>query len=239
MGRCLCRDGAPETLEKMARCAVLCIILPGDNMNWGTTMRYSLLAGFGVAILVLASSGSQAHFQMLQPSGWLVENQLGDPQKLAPCGGTTANPGTPTNIVGEVRGGDMLHIKLRETVFHPGHYRIALAVGSRAELPPDPEVMTQDSPNGPRSVSAKIADAKRPILADGLFAHTEKQAPDAFWETDVKLPNIHCDKCTLQVIEFMAEHGHNPDGDYSYHHCADLRITANPALPIDKAWLDQ
>jgi hypothetical protein len=199
-------------------------------------MRYALPAGFGLAVLVLAPSGSQAHFQMLQPSGWLVENQLGDPQKLAPCGGTSANPGMPTNGVTEVRGGDMLHVKLHETVFHPGHYRIALAVKSRAELPPDPEVLTQDTPNGPRSVSAKIADAKMPILADGLFVHTEKQAPDAFWETDVKLPNIHCEKCTLQVVEFMAEHGHNSDGDYSYHHCADLRITPNPAHPIDKAW---
>jgi hypothetical protein len=202
-------------------------------------MRYSLLAGAGMAVLALAPSGSQAHFQMLQPSGWLVENQLGDPQKLAPCGGTSANPGTPTGTVGEVRGGDMLHVKLHETVFHPGHYRIALAVKSRAGLPPDPEIMTRDTPKGPFSVSAKIAEAKMPILADGLFVHTEKQAPDAFWETDVKLPNITCAHCTLQVVEFMAEHPHNPDGDYSYHHCADLRITANPALPIDSAWQGQ
>ncbi len=202
-------------------------------------MRYSLLAGAGMAVLALAPSGARAHFQMLQPSGWLVESQLGDPQKLAPCGGTSANPGTPTGIVGEVRGGDMLHIKLHETVFHPGHYRVALAVKSRSELPPDPEVTTRDTPKGPFSVSAKIADAKKPILADGLFVHTEKQAPDAFWETDVKLPNITCAHCTLQVVEFMAEHPHNPDGDYSYHHCADLRITVNPALPIDRAWQGQ
>ena len=200
-------------------------------------MRYPLLAGTALAVLTLLPSGSQAHFQMLQPSGWLVEeNALGDPQKRAPCGGTTANPGKPTGIVSPVRGGDMLHIKLRETVFHPGHYRIALAVQSRAELPPDPQVMTRDTPKGPMSVSATIAEAKMPILADGLFVHTEKQAPDAFWETDVKLPNITCAHCTLQVVEFMAEHAHNPDGDYSYHHCADLSITANPALPIDKAW---
>jgi hypothetical protein len=202
-------------------------------------MRTLPLAGAALAALILTPAGSQAHFQMLQPSGWLVQNQLGDPQKLAPCGGTSADAGTPTGIVGEVRGGDMLHIKLHETIFHPGHYRIALAVKSRAELPPDPEVMTRDGAKGPMSVSAKIAEAKMPILADGLFAHTEKQAPDAFWETDVKLPNITCAHCTLQVIEFMAEHGHNPDGDYSYHHCADLHITANPARPIDRAWQGQ
>lgn len=41
----------------------------------------------------------------------------------------------------------------------------------------------------------------------------------------------------LQLVQFMAEHGHNKDGDYSYHHCAILKITANPTQPLDKAWL--
>jgi len=200
-------------------------------------MRYSLLAGFGVAML-LASGSSQAHFQLLEPSSSLDQNQLGDPQKMAPCGGTSANPGTPTNAMTDVRGGAMLHIKLKETIFHPGHYRIALA-RTPASLPPDPEVTTRDTPKGPYSVSAKIGDAKPPILADGLFAHTQKPAPDAFWETNVKIPNINCDNCTLQVVQFMAEHGHNKDGDYSYHHCAVLRVTANPTLPADKGWLGQ
>ena len=200
-------------------------------------MRYSLLAGFGVAML-LASGSSQAHFQLLEPSSSLDQNQLGDPQKMAPCGGTSANPGTPTNAVTDVRGGAMLHIKLKETIFHPGHYRIALA-RTPASLPPDPEVTTRDTPKGPYSVSAKIGDAKPPILADGLFPHTQKPAPDAFWETDVKIPNINCDNCMLQVVQFMAEHGHNKDGDYSYHHCAVLRVTANPTLPADKGWLGQ
>jgi hypothetical protein len=183
---------------------------------------------------------SHAHFQMLAPTGWLVENDpLGDPQKLAPCGGTSADKGTPTNVVTQIQGGGSIHIKLHEAIFHPGHYRVALAVQSRAELPPDPKVTTRDTPGGPVSVSAEIADAKMPILADGLFVHTERRASGAYRETDVKLPNINCVHCTLQVIEFMAEHGRNPDGDYSYHHCADLRITANPAMPVDKEWPGQ
>ena len=31
----------------------------------------------------------------------------------------------------------------------------------------------------------------------------------------------------------------NPDGRFTYHHCADLKITANPKLPIDTAWPGQ
>lgn len=130
-------------------------------------MRYSILACLGT--LLLMSGSSQARFELLEPSASLVQDRLGDPQKLAPCGGTSANPGTPTGSASQVRGGDMLHVKLRETIFHPGHYRIALA-RSQTELPPDPEVTTRDTPKGPWSVSAKITEAKPPILADGLFA---------------------------------------------------------------------
>jgi hypothetical protein len=37
----------------------------------------------------------------------------------------------------------------------------------------------------------------------------------------------------------MGEHALNRDGDYSYHHCASLKITANPALSIDTTWPGQ
>jgi hypothetical protein len=72
------------------------------------------------------------------------------------------------------------------------------------------------------------------VLADGLFVHTARTT-DPF-ETDVQIPNISCEKCTLQIIEFMAEHGVNKDGGYFYHHCADLQITADPAKAIDAGW---
>ena len=202
-------------------------------------MKYLIPAALGAAML-LAPAVAGAHFILVEPAAWLVQNQLGDPQKLGPCGGTSQNAGEPTNVITPVRGGDMLHIKIQETVFHPGHYRLALAVKSRAELPADPETTTRDTDKGPRSVSAKIdPNPKPPVLADGLFVHTEKPAAGSFHETDIKLPNINCDKCTLQVIQWMGEHGHNPDGDYSYHHCADFKITANPKFPIDKRWPGQ
>jgi hypothetical protein len=193
----------------------------------------------GAMALFLMPEIAQAHFTLVEPASWLVEvNQLGDPQKLAPCGGTSQNAGTPTGALTDAMGGALMHIKLRETVFHPGHYRVALSVNSRSELPADPEVTTRDTPQGPRSVSAKImSPATPPVLADGLFVHTER--PDTFFETDVRLPNISCAKCTLQIVEFMAEHPHNPDGDYSYHHCADLHIRANPSLPIARSWPEQ
>lgn len=188
------------------------------------------------AVVVAAPAVAAAHFLLVAPAANLIQDQRGDPQKIAPCGGTSANPGTPSGVITPVTGGSMLHIKIQETIFHPGHYRVALAA-TPSGLPADPQTVTRETERGPRSVSAAIdPNPKPPVLADGLFVHTEKQPAGAFFETDVKIPNIDCDKCVLQVIQWMAEHGYNPDGAYSYHHCSDLKITADKTLPIDKAW---
>lgn len=187
------------------------------------------------AVLGVLPIAADAHFVLIEPQATLVQDQRGDPQKLGPCGGTSANAGTPSNIVGKVQGGQKLHLKVMETIYHPGHYRVALAVNSVDELPADPTALTMESDRGPRSVSAPIQNpVKAPILADGLFVHTAKSA-DPF-EADVQMPNINCPKCTLQIVEFMAEHGVNADGGFYYHHCANLAITADPAKPIEKGW---
>jgi hypothetical protein len=194
----------------------------------------------GSALLLAAAPAAYAHFILVAPDAWVEVNVLGDPQKAAPCGTSDITKGTPSGKVTAMTGGDMLHIKIKETIYHPGHYRVALSVLDRKELPADPEATTKEGTRGPISVSGKIDPApKPPVLADGLFLHRERPAKDTFWETDIKLPNINCDKCTVQVLQFMEEHGLNKEGEFSYHHCADLKITANPSLPIDKSWPGQ
>jgi hypothetical protein len=175
-----------------------------------------LLATFGVA---------DGHFALIQPPSALATEDGG--KGAPPCG-----EGIDSKMVTQVQGGHPLAIRISEFVFHPGHYRFALSVNSRAELPADPEVVES---NGV-SVSAAIQNPpKIPVLADGVFVHTEPPAGD--WQTSVVLPNLNCEKCTLQVIEFMAEHGANIGGGFYYHHCADLKIMADPNLPAaDPAW---
>jgi hypothetical protein len=195
-----------------------------------------VVSGLLVAIVAAAAAPiARAHFRLIAPAGWIVEDMRGDPQKIAPCGGIAGNPGTPTNAITRIRGGQKLHISIEETIFHPGHYRIALA-RSRDLLPPDPEPVVQETPRGMRSSGAFIAkNPLPPLLADGLWAHTERPAAGTTlkWETDIDIPNITCEKCTLQIIQFMAEHPGVREGGFSYHHCADLQITADPAQKID------
>jgi hypothetical protein len=177
----------------------------------------------------------QAHFRLLEPASWIVENQLGDPQKAGPCGGTNADWGTPTYAVTQAAGGSTMHVKVQETVYHPGFYRVALAVNSPTELPADPKATTEQTDRGPRSLTGEVmSPVQMPVLADGLFMHHEKAA--AAFETDVTLPNINCKRCTLQVIQFMEAHGANNPGNYTYHHCAIVQITADAKKPVDAAW---
>lgn len=203
-------------------------------------MKVRIAAALVAGIVAYAAPVAvSAHFIMVQPKGWIEENQLGDPQKLGPCGGATANAGMPTGVVTPVVGGELLHVKVHETIYHPGHFRIALSVLDRSELPPDPEDVTREGPRGPLSVSGKVdPNPKPPVLVDGIWEHHQRQ-PGQEFETDVKIPNINCDHCSLQVIQFMEEHPVNPDGRFTYHHCADLKVTANPKLPIDMTWPGQ
>jgi len=188
-----------------------------------------------MAAAIAAPAVVQAHFKLLEPATWIVENERGDPQKAAPCG---AVPDVKaSDAVTKVTGGSKLHLKVLETIYHPGHYRVALAVNSRSELPVDPITVEKMTERGPQSVWAAIQSPPQlPVIADGLFQHYTRPASPQTWETDIQLPNITCAKCTLQVIQFMADHGYNQPGGYSYHHCADLAITADSAKPLDKGW---
>lgn len=190
------------------------------------------------AAVVVAPAVASAHFKLLEPASWLIESDRGDPQKAGPCGGSNTDWGKPSYIVGKAMGGQTLHLKVQETIYHPGHYRVALAVNSPTELPADPQVTTRDTEKGPFSVSAVIQNPPQiPVLADGLFVHsTRPTGAMAPFEADVPLPNISCKKCTLQVVQFMAEHGFNNPGGYTYHHCAELEITADPKKPLDQGW---
>jgi hypothetical protein len=98
-------------------------------------------------------------------------------------------------------------------------------------------------PSGtPRGTSASAAYEDPPVfpvLADHMFVHDAVSATASLsFQADVTLPNVNCDRCTLQVIEFMAGHDFNtlesgaPAGGYFYHHCANLKITADPSLPL-------
>ena len=194
-------------------------------------MRKLLLA-FGVLSLILPKA-AEAHFNLLAPPSSNTGNNMEGGKGAPPCGPDTTAAAAPT----AVQGGKTFTVKINEFVYHPGFYRIAIALKSRSELPADPTVWGDANKTmvlpitGPgNSVSADATDTAWPVLANNLFSTHTASGPQ---QTDIRIPNVNCDDCTLQVIEFMAQHGPNPGGGYFYHHCADLKITADPTQPIE------
>ncbi|HVY28966.1 MAG TPA: SCE4755 family polysaccharide monooxygenase-like protein [Polyangiaceae bacterium] len=186
-------------------------------------------------VLLLAASAS-AHFALQAPPSTKGD---GSGKGAPPCGPDTTD-GTATPVT----GGSMLPITINETVRHGGFYRIALSLKNCKMgadcFPADNKVYDKNnmllSPDGPGTSDHADYDMNPtfPILADNLFPHnqTDNNGNGETYMGSVAIPNVNCDRCTLQVIEFMAPHGPNVGGGYFYHHCADLKITADAGKPI-------
>jgi hypothetical protein len=193
------------------------------------TLKTGLMLALG-----LVAVEARAHFFLESPASWIEQDERGDPQKMAPCGGTVVDGGVRTGIITDVAGGSMLRLAINETIYHPGHYRIALARRINW-LPGDPEAVMKDTENGPRSDYAPIAATPvPPVLVDGLWMNQERRTGPL--ETEIRMPNIDCEGCFLQVIQFMEEHPGFREGGFSYHHCAVVNITADASLPLDSGW---
>jgi len=181
-------------------------------------MRHAafLMAAAGIGAMT-ATGVADAHFVLMAPTNWMMQDATGLPQKLGPCGNEA--PQTPTNVVTPFRPGQVVTIQLTQTVPHPGHYRVALAT-SQNQLPPEPVVAP--SAQDP-CASAAVSPNTFPILVDGALDHTGPL--NGVQTIQVTLPtNVTCTNCYLQVIEFMSSH----TAPCFYHHCATISIQGAP-----------
>ena len=106
-------------------------------------IRSALLAV--AAVLTVAPAPLVAHFKLVEPASWIVESERRSPE----VGALRRHPNAKmSSAVTKVTGGSLLHLKVVETIYHPGHYRVALAVNSREELPPDPKTNNRSPKRG-------------------------------------------------------------------------------------------
>lgn len=174
-----------------------------------------------VAATGLVGDDVEAHFTLQSPPALSTQDELGSPQKTAPCGPDGA--GDPTGAVTTYQAGSTITITIDEKIHHPGHYRVALAIDDPNELPDAPPVTPTANDE---CASTVIQDPPVfPILADGMLEHTAPfGSPQSF---EVTLPDdVTCDNCTLQVIEYMSSH----DAPCFYYHCANIAIQEEPVM---------
>lgn len=169
-----------------------------------------------IALVVLAPNLAAAHLYLHAPTAWYDQGLYGDPQHTSPCGAPFDGADT-TGVVTPYTAGEVVTVTIEETIWHPGHFRVALAVNDRSELPIAPPVVADTTDCG----SVPIQDPPVfPVLADGVLQHTSPLDPKT-QSFQVTLPtDVTCEKCTLQVLTFTAQHG-APCFEY---HCADISI---------------
>src|SRR5688500_4547039 len=129
----------PDTIRLMSDYHLLVLLIADRSFDEeDNSMKPSQRLVFAVAFLLAAlPTATFAHFKLLEPTSWIKGDERGDPQKIGPCGGDPKgqNQNLLTGMVTKATGGSKLHLKIQETIYHSGHYRVALAVNSRTELP--------------------------------------------------------------------------------------------------------
>jgi MYXO-CTERM domain-containing protein len=159
-------------------------------------------ASLGLGALVAAatiSTSAQAHIRVVSHEARYPTGELKD----APCGVAGGGPGSQRYTY---RPGDTMTFEWEEYIDHPGHFRIA--------FDPDGDDDFVD-PGSPDETYTNAA-----VLLDGIA-----DAQEALQETQVDLPDLECDSCTLQLIQVMTDKQANGWGnDDVYHACVDLRL---------------
>lgn len=168
-----------------------------------------------LALMLLAAPAS-AHIKLTEPMGWRVTNNSGDPQKTGPCG----NEGNAamTNVVHRVKPGDKIRVVWRETVAHPGHFRVSIAA-DRAQFKDPVITRVGDDACG---MATKEANPQLPTLVDNLFPSTAMM-PRAGRDhmVEITVPDMSCPKCTVQLLQYMSNHA----APCFYYQCFDVQIS--------------
>jgi len=155
--------------------------------------------------LLLAPSVAMAHAVLSYPPPRTTELKEG------PCGALNSTRGT--NIT-TLAPGSTITVEFKETIEHPGHYRISFDNdGQDFFMPTDFTTNTEGQLN---VIDDMIPDLTTTPLPAGGRPYT----------VQITLPNVECTNCTLQLIQMMTE---SPPFDQNdiYFSCADITLAAN------------
>lgn len=168
-------------------------------------MNRLLAIGAVVALAALASP-VRAHLALEYPPS----RYGGDVLKQGPCGVSGGARGT---MVTELASGSDVTVVWNEYIDHPGHFRIAFDADGDDDFR-DP-VCVADCATRTPEIGLYVNDA---VLLDGI-ADTDGGES----RVTVRLPDVECDRCTLQVIQVMTDKPpYTSPGNDIYYQCADL-----------------
>ena len=176
--------------------------------------RLSVAAAFGGATLV--APFASAHVRLVYPTPRYptpaMMNSSND-IKTGPCGRANDSRTTDMSRVTVLEPGATITVQFNETIDHPGFYRISFDDdGQDAFVAPSMRSQVQTGPT-----------FTLPVLRDNIADHAA-----GAYTAMVTLPNVECERCTLQLIQVMVQASvmswdPSPDQDI-YYTCADIAL---------------
>lgn len=186
------------------------------------------------AVTTLVSANASAHINMKG----LLKSRGGD-QKSSPCDGAKGD-----GPVYEFEPGATITLGVDENVPHPSYFRIAFDDDGDDDFVEPASIKPieasracpydKDDQCGEADFCNFTSDSGAQVLWDNLNPHTFFEAKSLTW--NVKLPDLECENCTIQVIQVMQDTVHGaycPQGSCQnaanslediYHRCVDIKL---------------
>lgn len=198
------------------------------------------------ALTLLGSALPAAHVSAHISTKGALQSRGGD-EKMSPCDGARGD-----GMVYTFEPGAMVTIAVNEDIPHPSYFRIAFDNDGQdfvepASIEPIDKSRAcpfdKDDQCGKSDYCSTAGASKGAIvLWDNLDPHLSSAAKGGSWT--VKLPDVECDNCTLQVLQVMEDTVHGaycPQGTCAnssgslediYHRCIDIKLAKGaPAGP--------
>jgi hypothetical protein len=175
-------------------------------------------------VMILVSGGSAlGHVALEQPASRYGPDVL----KFAPCG---RPDGTRSGNVTTFVPGATIEVVFSEYIDHPGHFRVAFDPDGDDDFRDPPCLENCQLRDDPPPVFGFYSDPS--VLLDAIT-----DARGGTTRVTITLPDIECERCTLQVIQVMYDKRPiTSPGDDIYDQCADLVLArGGDAGPVDDA----
>jgi len=172
---------------------------------------FVLVSAFSAWSLLAASALAHVELQSPPPR---AKGQSEGNLKNTPCG---QNADGRTDRVTVFEPGQTITLTFNEFIDHPAYYRVAF----------DPDGDTFPMRTGvPANATESIqtAEAAEQALFQGTGSQLLAVVPEVNGKASsatVTLPNMECENCTLQLIEFMYD---KADPQHGYYQCADIAL---------------
>jgi hypothetical protein len=193
------------------------------------TILRPLSVSAAVGAILAVSVPASAHIKMVGD----VQARSNDDsdQKVKPCQGLKRGAGE----VYTFEPGATIKLGVEETIGHDGYFRVAFDNDGEDGFK-DPKSIKPINPmrqnQGPTDqdkasdfCNVVSNDGGPTVLFDRLTPHVAGFLEGKEWSWNIKLPNVECDNCTLQVMQVMEDPpGHGPfDGKNDlYYRCIDI-----------------